>query len=92
MSILPIIQNRWKQEMSKLPKWQDFWTMKQLCEKEKKLAEFNYKLLFRIIAIKTNLYNWKIEDSPNCFVCNNRDDYQHAFIDCPMSATFLEAY
>ena len=38
-SILPIIQNRWKQELSiKLPKWQDIWTMKTICEKEKKMG------------------------------------------------------
>ena len=91
-SILPIIQKRWNQEMSRLPKWQDIWTMKTIYEKEKKLAEFNYKLLFRIIAIKTNLYKWKIEDSPNCFVCKNCDDFQHAFIDCPMSANFWERF
>ena len=40
-SILPIIQNRWKQELSKLPKWHDIRTMKTICEKEKKMADFN---------------------------------------------------
>ena len=48
ISILSIIQNGWKQEMSRLPEWQDIWTIKTICEKEKKLAEFNYKLLGQI--------------------------------------------
>jgi hypothetical protein len=92
IAVVPIIQNRWGQELTNLPNWDDVWTMKTIFEKERKLAEFNYKLLFRIIATKSNLYKWRIEVSPNCFMCNNSDDYIHAFIECPLSISFWNLF
>ena len=91
-TVVPIIQNRWAQELTTSPKWDDTWTMKTIFEKERKLAEFNYKLLYRIIATKSNLYKWNKTNSPICFECSTSDDYLHAFIACPLSNRFWDRF
>lgn len=91
-TVVPIIQNRWAQELTTSPKWDDTWTMKTIFEKERKLAEFNYKLLYRIIATKSNLYKLNKANSPNCFESSTSDDYLHAFIACPLSNRFWDRF
>jgi hypothetical protein len=51
---------------------------------EVKVAEFNYKLVNKIIATKENLYKWQKIPSPNCIHCNTTlQTDKHLLWDCP---------
>jgi len=49
---------------------------------EKKLAEFNYKVLYNILACPTNLKKWKISQNDTCEICNSVCDVIHLLIKC----------
>ena len=51
---------------------------------DKKLADFHFKLIHKILPSQENLFKWKISDSNNCrFGCTQIENYNHLFISCP---------
>ena len=51
---------------------------------DKKLADFHFKLIHKILPSQENLFKWKISNSNNCrFGCTQVENYNHLFISCP---------
>ena len=55
--------------------------------KDKKLAEFNYKVLNNILSCKYNLYKWKIMQDPYCDICGETQDILHLLFLCKNAKT-----
>ena len=53
--------------------------------KENKLREFNLKLLYNILPVKSNLFKWGISNDDVCPNCNIKEDINHAFIECKLN-------
>ncbi len=51
-------------------------------EKEKKMKEFNFKLLHGILPCGVNLVKWKIRDSSQCDVCDKEQTIIHLLFEC----------
>ena len=49
---------------------------------DKKIAEFNYKILHDILPCNANLKKWKIIDSDKCNFCNGVQDIPHLLYYC----------
>ena len=52
-------------------------------EKEKKLKEFNFKLLHGIMLCNKNLFRWKIRPYDICDVCQEIQTIEHLLYNCP---------
>jgi len=57
---------------------------------ERKLSNFMYKLLHRILPCNNNLYKWKIIDSPLCNICKVTENEEHMFFSCARLENFWE--
>ena len=51
-------------------------------EKEKKLKEFNFKLLHGILPCNNNLFRWKIRPYDICDACQEIQTIEHLLYDC----------
>ena len=49
---------------------------------DKKIAEYNYKLLMNILVSEDKLYKWKISENPNCIYCKNVHSVEHMLFNC----------
>ena len=52
--------------------------------RESKLREFNLKLLYNILPVRSNLFKWGISTDDVCPKCNIKKDMNHAFIECKL--------
>ena len=50
--------------------------------KEKKLSEFNFKVLHRILPCNDNLKKWKIQNYSFCEICQTKHDIPHLLYYC----------
>ena len=50
--------------------------------KDKKLSEFNYKVLHNILPCNVNLLKWKKKLSDICSICNTVEDIPHMLYHC----------
>ena len=63
--------------------WKEIWKNRVEIIKEKKLAEFNYKILHNILTCGEHLFKWKILQTNLCrFGCDQVENYEHMFISC----------
>ncbi len=60
----------------------DIYIRKVKSIKEKKLAEFNYKILHMILCCNANLNKWGIIDTDKCEVCEMKEDIVHLLFSC----------
>lgn len=73
----------WSSLFPDRPLWTEVWCNKVKNPNIKKLGEFNFKLLHRILPSQENLYKWKISNSNNCrFGCSCLESYHHMFVAC----------
>ena len=49
---------------------------------DRKLAEFNYKIINNILINKAYLSKWISETNAKCFFCNQKEDSIHLLYDC----------
>ncbi len=49
----------------------------------KRIAEFNYKLLHRIITCRYLVSKWKNDVTPYCLYCHNIETVEHMIFNCP---------
>ena len=56
---------------------------------ENRLREFNLKLLYNILPIKTNLQRWGFTTDGKCTHCGLDEDNKHAFIQCDLNRAFF---
>ena len=55
---------------------------KLICTKDRKVAEFNFKLIHNILPCSSNLVKWKKLDDKNCSLCNEEEDVMHMLFNC----------
>ena len=51
--------------------------------KEKKIGEFNYKLICNILNTRTNISKWNKDINDKCQFCKQRQNVRHLLFDCP---------
>ena len=72
----------WKKDCGKDCNWKEIWVEKIKCMPVKKIAQFNYYLLYNKIPHKENLFKWKIMNNPFCEICKNIEDSKHFLYEC----------
>jgi hypothetical protein len=82
----PQSENKWRtvlQGHNIELEFKDIYTRKVINIKERKLAEFNYKILHLILVCNSNLYKWGKCNTDKCEVCNLKEDIVHLLFLCP---------
>ena len=63
--------------------WREIWTSCRKSQKNKKNADFHFKLIHRILPSQENLYKLKLSNTEKCrFGCEEKGSYNHMFITC----------
>ena len=57
--------------------WHKMFKLMHRISPEPYLHSFQYKIVNRILNCGTNLYKWKLKDSPICCYCNNIGTIEH---------------
>ena len=70
--------------------WQKVFSMIGKCSKEKKMREFHFKFIHRIIVTKKELFRFKLKEDGDCIYCEEADSIEHSFIDCMFTKSFSE--
>ena len=52
------------------------------CIQDKKIAEFNFKVLHYILPCNYNLVKWKKKENPICLICGNIETIEHMLFYC----------
>ena len=78
-SYAPLI---WENICQEKINWKKLWKMKVKNTKPRKIAQFNYILLYNKLPHKYNLFKWKISDTSLCNSCQVRDDCKHFLFEC----------
>ena len=78
------IEKYWNNVFPNKPTWHDIWSSRIQMQSDKKLADFHYKILHKIVPSQENLYKWKLTHSNTCrFGCQIVETYNHMFLTCP---------
>ena len=80
MSINSIGQNGWE--------WHHIWEFRLKSIKDIRLKNFNFKFLYNIVPVNSNLFKWKLSDDDLCPECNIKEDILHAFLLCERVRAF----
>jgi hypothetical protein len=64
-----------------------FTSLKKLC-KDKKLREFQFKFIHRIVVTKKELHRYGIKPDDDCIYCGEKDSIDHTFRDCQFTTSF----
>ena len=90
--ITPNVEEYWNLFFGADIKWTMIWKEKISNLKELCLAQFNYKLLYKLHMSKEYLCRWKLIDSPSCNRCQCLENYYHLFYECPFSEKFWKKF
>ena len=52
------------------------------------MKNFNFKFLYNVVPVKSNLFKWKLSDDDLCPECNIKEDILHAFLLCERVKAF----
>ena len=78
------IEKYWNDVIPNKPTWCEIWKLRIQTQVDKKLSEFHYKLIHKILPSQENLHKWKLSDSQYCrFGCHSVENYNHMFLLCP---------
>ena len=64
-----------------------FTSLKKLC-RDKKLREFQFKFIHRIVVAKKVLHRYGIKPDDDCIYCGEKDSIDHTFRDCQVTTSF----
>ena len=51
---------------------------------DKKICEFNFKVLSNILSCRKKLYKWHVTQNANCMLCNSEETVEHLLFTCPI--------
>ena len=71
---------RWERDISTDT---EIWT-----KHAKKIIEFQFKFIHRIVTTKKELCRYRISTDSECIYCGEPDSINHTFIDCKFTKTF----
>ena len=58
--------------------------------KDRKMAEFNFKLIHNILPCNMNLHKWKKKTYNTCTICNVIEDIPHMLYECAYAKTIWD--
>ena len=67
------------------------YTIKIKLIKDKKISEFNFKLLNNILPCKKNLFKWKIMSNSQCGYCGKEENAEHMLFLCAHKFNFWKS-
>ena len=86
--VKPLSLNKWETKLN-IPNnslnISDIMRRKVITVEDKKIAEFNYKVLNNILVNSYLLSKWKTEVSPNCELCGEHNDTLHMLYFCDLA-------
>ena len=88
-----ILRNKSSRPLSRERYWQVVMTcddinfdriyIKNFCHiKDKKLAEFKFKVIHGILPCNVNLHKWKIRNTKACSICGHDESVEHLLYNC----------
>ncbi len=77
------MEKTWERTFDMDIEWQKVYQNQVYNVQERKLGEFNYKLICNIINTRTNISKWNKNVNANCQFCNNRQTVKHLLFECP---------
>ena len=72
----------WERDFNVEINWQSIYITRVWKNVDRKLAEFNYKILCNIINTRTNISRWNRNINENCQYCGTRQTPRHLLIEC----------
>ena len=60
--------------------------------KDKKLAEFKFKVIHGILPCNVNLHKWKIRNTKACSVCGHDENIEHLLYNCKYAAKIWDDF
>ena len=61
----------------------DYVYISQICKvKDRKIAEFNFKVLHNVLSCNANLVKWKKKDIALCNICGELETIEHLLFNC----------
>ncbi len=74
----------WEKEFSNNNiNWKTIYTNQVWKITERKIGEFNYKLLCNILCTRDKIAKWNTNISKNCQYCNSEHSVKHLLFECP---------
>lgn len=85
-SILSVYENRWNKlfDVSAKIIWKNVYNEKIKCMYDKKIAEFNYKLLNCVLNNNLSVSKWNKDVSAECECCQTIEDCEHLLFSCKL--------
>ena len=80
----------WEQKLNVDIDWSTVFKRNLVQIRENKLREFNLKVLYNLLPVKSNLFKWGISNDDECPKCHIKEDINHAFIDCKLNEPLLK--
>ncbi len=77
------MEDTWAREFNIDINWQNIYMTKIWKLTDKKLAEFNYKLICNILCTRTTISKWNKNINANCTYCGLRQTTKHLVLECP---------
>ena len=62
--------------------WHHIWEFRLKSIKDIRLKKINFKFVYNIVPVKSNLFKWKLSDDDLFPECNIKEDILHAFLLC----------
>jgi exonuclease III len=85
----PYVQKKWENIFKNKIDWENAYLNIEKNNVDNRIKQYKFKLMHDILAIKQNLYKWKIENNPYCNVCQEIENYEHFFLKCKSIEPFL---
>ena len=83
-------KTKWENIFTETIKWKEVWQTLNSGVIENYDFDMIYKMIRNVTAVRKNLYDWKIEPTPNCLFCNDVDSVLHAFFHCSKTKYFIK--
>ena len=80
----------WEESCGKADNWEKIWHFKLKTVVVKKIAQFNYFLLYDKLPHGYNLWKWKIANHAECEICVTKDNCEHFLFKCSSVAPFWQ--
>ena len=79
----PYQQGMWERKFeNRQINWYRVFMSKIIKMQDKKIAEYNYKLIMNILVSEDKLYKWKKSEDPNCIYCKHVHSVEHMLFNC----------
>ncbi len=87
----PYQENKWNRLFPDSNiQWDKIYTLHFKMLKDKKIAEFSYKIKMNLLICESQLYLWKKSEINTCIYCNVKHSVEHMLFECIYAKDFWE--